>query len=266
LVFDDDSPFRTDQFFQVPRHKASLSIGEVMVPAFCQEVSARMLVWLLPARLAAAKLAGTGLVPSRLAGHAVVFLSYFHYGRTTVGPYDEVGLLVLARAEQRIRRPARGLYAVELALTSEVPCIGGRELLGLSKYLTDVGHQFRGDRFSFSLVHSETGNPTLKVSGRIGQGVVVRSPPLVNLSNLGGEVLRTVVDTDTSWRIGRALDVCLRFDSSDGHLGHHVADLGLDGRRPLCVLASDDLRGRLNAGVPIARQASRRSLPLHVGA
>lgn len=271
-MFDDDSAFRGDEFFRVPRRQASLSIGEVMVPALCREVSVRMLLWLLPAHLAAGKLAGTGLVPCRFGGRAVVFLSYFHYGRTTVGPYDEVGLLILARTStavpwtdpgrgdcDRRAKPARGLYAVELALDREVPCVGGRELLGLSKYLTEVAHDFRGDGFSFTVLDPGSSRPAIELSGRIGQGVVVRSAPLVSLSNLDGQVLRTVVDTDSSWRIGRALGVRLGCDRSDEHLGRHAGDLGLDRRRPLCVLSCDDLRGRLNAGTVIARHGPQRS-------
>src|SRR5688572_19471068 len=103
--------------------------------------------------------------------------------------------------------------------------VGGRQVLGLSKYLADVTHEMRGDRFSFGVTDRDTRKVALKVSGRIEPGVVVPSPTLVNIGNIGDEVTRVAVDTDSSWRIGPAFDVRIRADPDDGHLGRHVADL-----------------------------------------
>lgn len=261
-LLDDSAAFAGDPFFDVPRQRVELSIGDVLMPALCRQVAVRMPLWFVDAGAAAQKMAGTGLAPRRFGKRAVVGLSFFRYGFATVGPYSEVGIVVVARSERRFRgiggtrnplrlvpRPAGGLAAVELALDSELAMAGGIELLGLSKYLATIDHAFRGDRFEFAVRNAETGVRTLAVSGRIGPGVVLPSPTLFNVSNVDGANVHIRVDTDSSWRIGPPLGVRVSCHAGDGHLGSHVADLGLAERRPFCVLAADDLRGRLHLGV-----------------
>jgi hypothetical protein len=259
---DDPAPFVDDPFFDVPRQRVRLSTGEVLMPALCRRVAVRLPLWFVDADAVAAQLDHPGIVPRRFGSRAVVALGLFSYGFATVGPYNEVGLLVVARTEERFRgvghagnplrlvaRVARGLAGVELALDSELALAGGRELLGLSKYLADVAHDLRGDRFRFEVRDRASGTPTVTVSGRVGPGVVVPSPRLVNLSSWRDTVIRVEVDTDSSWRIGPALGVQVACDPGDDHLGRRVAELGLSERRPFCVLSADDLRGRLHLGV-----------------
>ena len=250
MLFDDEAPFLDDPFFAVPRSAVALSTGEVRMPALCRRVSARMLVWLVDFDIVAATVDTAGVVPCRFGRWALVCLTCFHYRQATVGPYDEVGLLLLARSDTG-RRNSVGLFAVELALTSELPLVGGVELLGLSKYLAPVSHDLGGDRFAFAVGDATSNIPALEVSGSIGRGVVVRSVPMVNITRVGGELARAVIDPDFSWRIGAARNVKVRCQPADPHLGGHVARLGLDHRRPLLALSTDDLRGRLNLPVPV---------------
>ena len=70
---------------------------------------------------------------------ATAALSFLQYNWTTFGPYNEAVLSLMV--EHRGRPMA---YVLQIAVTSEPPMLGGREIWGFPKKLADI--QFRDDR------------------------------------------------------------------------------------------------------------------------
>ena len=104
-------------------------------------------------------------------GRATVLFGCFEYRDTDLGPYNEVGLGVLSRANGD-RDPA--LYVLHLPVTTAKTDWIGRELWGYPKFVAAI--ILRGDDKAFSTTLSEAATGTIAVFEG-GFGPAVPSPP-----------------------------------------------------------------------------------------
>ena len=110
-------------------------------------------------------LKGTGLqaVPQE-DGKAVVVLYCIEYRQTDIGPYNEVGLTILAVAPGD---PVPAVYVVNLPVTTAVAKRAGQEIWGYNKFVAAIDVNSDGKKFSTIL--RDTGNEIIcALEGRRG--------------------------------------------------------------------------------------------------
>ena len=104
---------------------------------------------------AAELLGGSGLqAVLQEDGRAVVQLYFIEYRKTDIGPYNEVGLTVLAQAPGD---PVPAGFVVDLPVTTAAANRAGRELWGYNKFVASIEVEKRGKRFSTVLRDAQNG-------------------------------------------------------------------------------------------------------------
>ncbi len=119
------------------------------------DVQCLVATFLARAERAAELLGGTGLQPVvQEDGKAVVRLYCIEYRKTDIGPYNEVGLTVLARAPGD-HAPAD--FVVDLPVTTAVAERAGREIWGYNKFIAAIDIEKRDKTFTTVLRDSQNG-------------------------------------------------------------------------------------------------------------
>ncbi|MFU8805859.1 MAG: acetoacetate decarboxylase family protein [Bradymonadaceae bacterium] len=253
---------RDHAFFDVPRMPYRTSLGVVDLPILYYDVT--NVVALFEASRAGVDelLEGTGLCAGLVQGDtATVGLSFYEYRDSSVGSYNEVGTALLAvREGQRrpmlkiaelLRSPRRrtlGAYVVDLPVTTELACAGGREIYGYPKFVTDISFLRRGRDFRSAVLDPDGDAAICELAGKMGMGVP--SPPLslMTYTLLDGALLRTHVDVrGRSWTHAPG-SMQLDVGPSDHPMARNLRTLGLDGARPTVVMATDRFQSLLHAG------------------
>jgi hypothetical protein len=132
------------------------------------DVQALIATFLTEIERAAVLLDGTGLqTVTQEDGKAVVLLYCIEYRITDIGPYNEVGLTVLARAPGD---PIPASYVVNLPVTTERASRVGREIWGYNKFVAAIEVQSDGKNFS-TILNDLEGATVGMLEGRLGASV-----------------------------------------------------------------------------------------------
>jgi len=259
-----------DDFFEVPTETVLTSEGLVELPMLFYDVSVRQLNFLVDYRAALARLEGTGLAPCRFRGRALASLILYNYRDVSIGPYDEVTIVLLVYPlagrdpkpywPNLIKRDgyrwAIGAYVLEMPVTIPAARAAGREIWGYPSYLTDVPLEISDRAFSYRVMDGPCGEEVLSVECTPGPGVTMRAGDMVTLSNHEDAIMRTVVEVDAAYRNSTCRRLRIVASSSDHRFARSVRDLGLDRTRPFVVQSTDSFRSRLNRGWPVASQGT----------
>jgi hypothetical protein len=211
---------------------------------------ARCLIASFPAdlRRATALLEHTGLnAVAREDGNATVLFGCFEYRDSDLGPYNEVGLSILATAPGD-RTPA--LYVVNLPVTTAVTNRAGRELWGYDKFVATI--DIKGNERAFSTTLRDARAGTIAVLGG-GLGACASAPPadLPTFSVFNGKVLKTKIQVLTPSRIGSGDGFTLKLGASTHRMAGNLRGLGLDGASPAMVQYADPFQALLFPGVAV---------------
>jgi Acetoacetate decarboxylase (ADC). len=239
------------------------SIGSVELPIRYTDGSALACIYRVDLADARAVMTSACFEPLPLGGKAMAQLMALEYRQTSVGPYNELGVLVLARrtgsspsAVRSLVKPASandaGWYVVNLPVTTGFTCASGRELWGFPKYVTRIDTEFTRD--SAEVILGEE----LVIEHRAHFGVTLSAPPYVFFSELDGRPLRTVVPMDHRIRMGGARSVRIHV-TADGPTASTVRRLGLERRRPMIAVRGDHLKFTLPLGDALG------SAPIRIG-
>jgi len=238
-------------FDGVRQSEQRTSAGAAELPILYRDASVAQLYYRVRPALAAATLP-EGLEPLVVAGRALVVLAIFDYRETTIGPYGELGLAVMAKREgARIswRRALRtrfvapqtlGLHVLNLPVTMERARAAGVELWGYPKYVTSIDTDFdaRGLRCRLG------DELRLEILGR--RGLVAGGLPMCTLSASDGRWLRTVVRTSGRGRWSRAR---VRTDlRGEGPTRTTFERLGLDRTQPSALFVCERFQAILPLG------------------
>lgn len=131
---------------------------------------------------------------------ALLTLTWFHYPDTTIGPYDEFSVAILASSRPRDRKlqilraltggsDIAGLV-LHLPVTSELAHVGGRELFGFPKSVAEITLVEGSSALRAELAE---GQPVLRMGIPWSRGQAVRFSELSTFSVLRGNLLRTRV-------------------------------------------------------------------------
>ena len=242
--------------------RARFSIGELELPIRCTDGSALACVYRVDLAVAREVVASECFEPLPVGGKAMAQLMALEYRESSVGAYNELGVLVLVRRRGSVPSTMRtlmtpasvedaGWFVVTLPVTTGFACASGRELWGFPKYVTRIDTQF--DRDGVDVILGEE----LVIEHHARFGMKMPAPPYVFFSELEGRLLRTMVSTKHTLRLGGARSVRVHV-TGDGPTSAAVRRLGLDTRRPMMAARADHLKFTLPLGTPVG------SVPLRI--
>jgi hypothetical protein len=263
----------SDPFFQVPQTGHATTQGDVDLPILYFDTSTLLAFFVADRDAVEAKLSGTGLQPAlTIGGRALVGVAHYEYRRTGVGSYNEVGvaLPVLPEGAPAPRNPIQALYGsvderhlgfhiLDLPVTTPLANAAGRELWGYPKFVAPIPFHLNRKSFESSVMDPDGHGDIFTLSGRLLPALPVPPMSLVLYSHRGEDLLRTIVNVRgrTNLRLGRSLE--LRVGDSTHRMANNLRDLGLDGAHPAIVMDTHRFQSRLNAGVPVAKVATREA-------
>jgi hypothetical protein len=232
-----------------------ISLGELELPVRVTDGSSLACIYRVKLDAARAVLPTDCFEPVPVGGEALVQVTAMEYGESSIGPYNELGVMVLARRAGSMPSRMRmlmslasvedaGWYVLNLPVSTGFACAAGRELWGHPNYLTRVDTEF--DHEDAQVILGEE----LVLEHRARFGVKVPGRPFVYFSELEGRLLRTVVPVEHSQRMGGARSVRIQV-TGDGPTAETVRRLGLERRRPMLAARADHVKLALRLGIPI---------------
>jgi len=233
------------------RETVQTSAGPCDLPITYEDASLLTAMWRVDPSLAQ-PLMPSHLEPWSIFGKALAMLCIFEYRRTSIGPYGEIGLGVLARRKgtkpslTRALRDLRSeedqaLWVANLPVTTEGARAAGVEIWGYPKYVAGIETRFVRDE-----VRAELEGEFVLTMGK-GRTVRTSGLPFVTFSMKGEQLVRTVVDVDHHVRWGAASTVDLRI-TGEGPTTKSIRALGIEGKRPAFAFRTDEMRSVLPRG------------------
>ena len=246
-----------------PRPLERISLGELELPVRITAGSSLACIYRVNVDAARGVLPSDRFEPVSVGGDALVQVTALQYDESSIGPYNELGVMVMVRRSgstpSRMRMLVSladvedaGWFVVNLPVSTGFACAAGRELWGYPNYVTRVDTVF--DRENTRIILGEE----LVLEHRARFGVTVPGRPLVYFSELEGHLMRTVVPVEHSQRLGGARSVRIEL-TGDGPTADTVRRLGLERRRPMFAARADQLKLTLPPGVPVG------SVPIRIG-
>lgn len=257
-----------DPFFQVPRTVHTTSQGDVDLPIVYERVDAAYAFFRVDEAAVAPMLTGTGLRTTPFAGTSCLAgLACFAYHETSVGPYNEVGVVVpavptdhpvsvgglpeLVRTLSHPNERWGGFHVLHLPVTTAIANAGGRELWGYPKFVTSIDMALGRRSLSCAVSDPDDDGMLMRLDGRLGMGIPTPALSLVTYSVLDGQLLRATVDVRGRMRAHAGRHLRLDVGTSHHPMAETLRTLGLDGTSPVALLETRAFQSRLNAGVPI---------------
>jgi hypothetical protein len=257
---------RDDAFFDVPKTTVSTAEGDAELPIAYYDSSQYLAVFQADAAAAQRALQGTGLEPVLARRKAIVTLSFFKYRDTSIGPYHEVGLSVLAVPEGRQlalksltdlwQNPGAAAgsasFVLDLPVSMPVACAAGREIWGYPKFVTQMPIELDGDDFCGRVLDPE-GSLIMQLSGQRGYGAGDEIPgtDLVTFSHRDGQLLRTRVRVRCRYTSSGGGSLTLEIGDSPHRMADNLRQLGLDDAQPKLFQTTEDFQSLLYAGEPV---------------
>jgi len=253
-----------DRFLDRPRRPFATSQGTVELPVLYRDLSSLLAFFRVEHRLADEVLAATPFKPIRFpTGFAVAGLALFDYRDCTLGPYREcaVTVAVVPRGVPTpavplldLLRPAAhrgiGFHILDLPVTTALSCAAGRELWGMSKFVTTIDLSLDSERLRGAVEAPGGGEPILVVEGSPGRGFVLPALDYVVYSARGGETLRTMLHSRGRMHTSLGGDLTVKVGASSP-MSSHLAALGLDGAHPSLAQVCRHGQAVLQAGEPL---------------
>jgi hypothetical protein len=229
-----------------PLQRRVLSDGtECMLPVRYFDVQCLVATFLSDLNRATELLESTGLhaVPQE-DGKAVVALYCIEYRITDLGPYNEVGLTILATAPGD---PIPASYVVNLPVTTAPANRAGREIWGYNKFVAAI--DVKRDRKQFSTTLCDLENTTIGVlEGSRGASVPVPPTDIVTFSLLEGKVIKTLIQVLTPFHCSSGDGFVFKIGTSMHPMTNNLRTLAIDGARPVMVRYADPFQALLFPG------------------
>src|SRR6516225_5978677 len=230
----------------LPLQRSVLSDGtECPLPIRYFDVQCLVATFPVDLHRAAALLEDTGLLAvSQEDGKAVALLYCIEYRITDIGPYNEVGLTVMARAPGD---PIPANYVVNLPVTTAVASRAGRESWGYDKFLAAIDVKSDGKKFSTTLRDTEN-EVICALEGN--RGASVPSPPadILTFTLLQGRVIKTVIQVLTPFHASSGHGFVFKVGASRHPMTDNLRTVKLDGARPVLVQYADPFQALLFPG------------------
>ena len=218
---------------------------ECLLPIRYFDVQCLVATFLVEQGRAAELLRGTGLkAVAQEDGKAVVVLYCIEYRKTDIGPYNEVGLTVLALAPGD---PIPANYVVDLPVTTAVANRAGREIWGYNKFVAAIDVKSDGKKFSTFLRDSE--NEMIgALKGERGASVPAPAEDILTFTLLRGRLIKTMIQVLTPFQASSGDGLVFQAGISRHPMTSRLRTVGLDGARPVLVQYADPFQSLLFPG------------------
>ena len=230
----------------LPLQRRVLSEGtECPLPIRYYDVQCLVATFLADLHRAAALLESSGLLPVlQEDGKAVVLLYCIEYRVTDIGPSNEVGLTVLARAPGD---PIPANYVVNLPVTTAVAERAGREIWGYNKFVAAIDVKSNGRRFSTIL--RDTENEVICVLEG-NRGASVPSPPadILTFTLFQGRLIKTLIRVLTPFQASSGDGLVCTVGASRHPMTENLRTVKLDGAHPVLAQYADPFQALLFPG------------------
>jgi Acetoacetate decarboxylase (ADC) len=222
--------------------------SECFLPIRYFDVQCLVAAFLAPPDGAFALLAGTGLQPVlQEDGKAVVDLYCIEYRKTDIGPYNEVGLTVRAKAPGD---PVAASYVAQLPVTTAFANRAGREIWGYNKFVAAI--DVRSEGRTFSTVLRDGVNEIIgALEGRRGASAPAPPADILTFSLHCGRLTKTVIRVLTPSLASGGEGFLFKVGASRHPMADNLRSLGLDGARPVLVSYADPFQALLFPGQAI---------------
>lgn len=222
--------------------------SECFLPIRYFDVQCLVAAFLAPPDGAFALLAGTGLQPVlQEDGKAVVDLYCIEYRKTDIGPYNEVGLTVRAKAPGD---PVAASYVAQLPVTTAFANRAGREIWGYNKFVAAI--DVRSEGRTFSTVLRDGVNEIIgALEGRRGASAPAPPADILTFSLHRGRLTKTVIRVLTPSLASGGEAFLFKVGASRHPMADNLRSLGLDGARPVLVSYADPFQALLFPGQAI---------------
>ncbi|HTR18160.1 MAG TPA: acetoacetate decarboxylase family protein [Acetobacteraceae bacterium] len=190
-------------------------------------------------------LKGTGLqaVPQE-DGKAIVVLACWEHRDTDLGPYNEVGLAILAVAPGDL---VPALYVVNLPVATTAAYRAGREIWGFNKFVTAIDITRDDKKFSTS-VRDPDNALIVTLEGTRGASTPMAPADIFTFTLLAGKVIKTLVQVPTPSHASTGDSFLLKVGNSEHPMANNLRALALDGARPVLVQFADPFQAILHSG------------------
>ena len=198
---------------------------------------------------AAGLLKSTGLqAVSQEDGKAVVLLYCIEYRITDIGPYNEVGLTVLAAAPGD---PIPANYVVNLPVTTAVASRAGREIWGYNKFVAAIDVKSDGKNFS-TILRDTDAEMIGSLEGRRGASVPTPPTDILTFTLHQGRLIKTVIRVLTPSSSSSGENFVFKIGTSSHPMTSNLRTVALDGARPVLVHYTDPFQALLFPGGTLA--------------
>jgi hypothetical protein len=237
------------------RQTAMTSAGTIELPIAYRDGSAFGCFYRVNLQLAAGLIPTHNLEPIPFGDKAIAAIFGFEYRDTSIGPYGELAISILARstgtrdsAFRAVCLPASAMHSawhvVNLPVTTEVARAGGVDIWGFPKYICPIGTEFRNHGLRIVL------EGELEIQHKNGFGLRLPARPVAMVTILNKALLRTVVRGQYGLKYGGASSVQVKV-LGDGPTARTVKKLGLDSMSPFVAFRTDHLNMLLPEGTPV---------------
>lgn len=256
---------RDDPFFDVPKTVVSTGQGDVELPICYYDASNYMAIFPVKADRVQAKLAGTGLKAVPVGSKALVALTFFKYRETSIGPYHEVGLAVLAVPEnddtqlpsiaalvETLPQTGLPLRVLDLPVSTPLADAAGREIWGYPKFVGQLPIELDGDQFS-GQVFDPDGKSIFELSGQRGHLLPDQQPgtDITTYTLQDRQLLRTKIRTLCRYQTSGGGSIKLAIGKSEHRMASNLRDLGLENKTPKILQTTDGFQSLLFLGEPV---------------
>ncbi len=219
--------------------------AECFLPIRYFDVQCLVSTFLAPPDKAGALLVGAGLQPVlQEDGRALVDVYCIEYRKTDIGPYNEVGLTIRARAPGD---PIAANYVVNLPVTTAVACRAGREIWGYNKFVAAIDVKSEGK--TFSTVLRDSGLEAIgALEGKRGVSVPTPAADILTFTLHDGRLMKTVISVLTPSLASSGESFVFKVGTSRHSMAGNLRDLGLDGARPVLIQYTDAFQALLFPG------------------
>jgi hypothetical protein len=179
-------------------------------------------------------------------GQALVAFGCFQYRRTDIGPYNEVGLAILATSP---KSPVPAIYVVHLPVDTAFANRAGHEIWGYNKFVASIDIADSGNNFAMTI--GDPDNATIaRFNGTRSASVTMPPNDIVTFSIFEGQLMRTVIQMMMPSQLGSGSGFSLKIGESAHPMAGSLRTLGLDGLSPVLVQYADPFQSLLFPGQP----------------
>lgn len=177
-------------------------------------------------------------------GRAVVDLYCIEYRRTDIGPYNEVGLTIRAKAPGD---PIAASYVAHLPVTTAIANQAGREIWGYNKFVAAIDVNSEGK--AFSTVLRDSGNDIIcTLEGTRAASAPAPATDILTFSLHEGRLIKTVIRVLTPSVASSGGSFLFKVGPSSHPMTSSLRRIGLDGARPVLIHYTDPFQALLFPG------------------